>query len=225
MSGLVPTPHLSERALRVLASQPTTTDIVRMLVLWGHPFGLPLMKAVGAPKPSLLELEVALQRAFAARALASARKADAHLLAYARQVIDVMNAWSALLHFPERDPTIVDLVFVEGGRWIDRDAFSQLMSLERLEDARRAIADRFRDSAIGGAFGENERDLAELEAAVLRAQIVEQSRAARIAPDSSATLIRFALQVRAEVLNLRRVIWGVALHAPAVLLEATMVTG
>lgn len=225
MSGLVPTTELSERALRVLASQPTMTDIVRMLVLWSHPFGRPLMEAVSPSKPSLLEVEVALQRAFAARALTSASRAGAHLLAYARQVVDLMNAWSALLHFPERDPAIVDLAFVEGGRWIDRDAFTHILSLERLEDARLAVARQLQDSAIGTAFAEDARDLSELESAVLQAQIVEQSRAARVAPDGSATLIRFALQVRAEVLNLRRIVWGVALHAPAVLLEASMVTG
>ena len=38
------------------------------------------------------------------------------------QVIDMMNAWSVLLHFVERDPSIVDMTFVEGGRWLTYEA-------------------------------------------------------------------------------------------------------
>ncbi len=223
LGGLVPTMHLSERALRLLASQPTMADVVRMLVLWSHPFGASLVDSVSGSRPSLFEVEVALQRAFARRALGSARKAGRHLVEYAAQVVDVMNAWSALLHFPERDPAILDLTFIEGGRFIDRDVFAELLDLESFDDVRERLARVLRESALGDAFAGEPGDVATLETAVLRAQIAEQNRAARTEPEGTAPLISFALSVRAEVLNLRRIIWGVSLEAPGALLQAEMV--
>lgn len=223
MSGLVPTMDLTERALRLLAAQPTMVDIVRMLVLWNHPLGAPLVPTVSAPRPSLFETEVALQRAFATRALAHARKGGRHLVEYAREVVDVMNAWSALLHFPERDQAIVELSFVEGGRWIDREMFGELLACQTFEEAQRRLARQLRESPLGAAFAREPQDIASLETAVLQAQIDEQSLAARISPESAAPLISFTLQLRAEVLNLRRIIWGVALRAPAALIQAEMV--
>jgi vacuolar-type H+-ATPase subunit C/Vma6 len=222
MSGLVPTPQLSERALRLLAAQPTMADVVRVLALWDHPYAPALIPAVTKPKPSLFEVEVSLLRAFAARALSDAARGGAHLLEYARQTIDVANAWSVLLHFSERDAELVDLVFVPGGRFIDRDAFSALLALDEVEEVRKALGKTFRASALGAAFTDTETDLSMLESEVLRAQIAEQRRAARVAPESAAPLIRFALELRAELLDLQRIIWGVSLEAPAALLEARM---
>ena len=62
-----------------------------------------------------------------------------------------------------------------------------------------------------------------LETEVLRAQIAEQSRAARIMPEGAAPLISYTLELRAELLDLRRIIWGISLEAPGPLLEAGMV--
>jgi len=223
MSGLVPTASLSERALRVLASQPTPADVVRMLVLWNHPLGAPLVEVVADPRPSLFEMEVALQRGFAARALKHARAGGRHLLEYAQQLVDIMNAWSILLHFPERDESIAEASFIEGGRFIGRDVYDQLFASETLEDAQRNLARTMRETDLASAFGAELQSLASLEASVLRAQIEQQGREALVTPESAAPLIAFALRLRAEVLDLRRVIWGVALRAPAALIQTEMV--
>lgn len=223
LSGLVPTATLSERALRVLASQPTMTDVVRMLVIWDHPFGQALMAPVSRPRPSLFETEVALQRAFASRALAHAHRGGAALVGYARQVVDVMNASSALLHFAERDEDIIDATFIEGGAQIDRDAFAEVLKSETLDKARSAIALALRDSAVGSAFAADSVELGEIETALLKAQIFEQRNLARQRPDGAAPTISFALQLRAEVLDLRRIIWGIALGAPNAVLQASLV--
>jgi vacuolar-type H+-ATPase subunit C/Vma6 len=215
--------HLSERALGVLAAQPTIADVVRMLVLWNHPFGAPLVDAVAGTRPSLFQVEVALQRAFAGRALASASKAGRHLVDYARQVVDVMNVWSALLHFPERDPTIVDLTFIDGGTFVDREVFRDLLALESFIEVRERLVHVLRGSALANAVTGEPGEMANLETAVLRAQVEEQRRAARTDPEGTAPLISFALALRAEMLNLRRTIWGVALETPAALIEAEMV--
>jgi len=223
MAGLVSTTSLSERALQTLSSQPTPADVIRILVLWNHPFGAPLVGAVSGPHPSLFEIEVALERAFARSASAHAHQGGSQMVEYVEQVVDVMNAWSALLHFAERDPFIVDLAFVDGGRWLTRDVFQRLMSLETLCDLEKHLARALRKSALASAFREQIGDLAGLESAVLHAQIVWQKRSVRIDPSGAAPLIGFAIELRAQLQNLRRIIWGVALRTPAALIQADIV--
>lgn len=223
MSGLVPTTHLSERALRVLASQPTPADVVRMLVLWNHPFGPPLVSTVSESHPSLLHIEAALQRAFAERASRRAPEGGKQLVEYVQQVIDVMNAWSALLHFPERDRAIADLVFIEGGRWLGRDAFAALWELESLSAVHGRLGWELRGSPLAPAFAAELQSITELDAAVLRAQIAWQHRRIRLDPSGAAPIIAFALELRAEAVNLRRILWGLALAAPAPLIQQGLV--
>jgi vacuolar-type H+-ATPase subunit C/Vma6 len=223
IAGLVPTASLPERALVALASQPTPADVVRMLVLWSHPFGLPLLEPASGAHPALFDMEVALQRAFARRASSRAHEGGAQLVDYVGQVIDLMNAWSVLLHFVERDPSIVDLTFVEGGRWLTRTVSNKLMSLETRRDVEKRLAWELRNSPLASAFREDIDDFAELESAALRAQIIWQNRSVRIDPSGAAPVIGFAIELRAEVLNLRRIIWGVALRAPSALIQAEMV--
>jgi vacuolar-type H+-ATPase subunit C/Vma6 len=223
MAGLIPTTSLPERALLTLAGQPTPTDVIRMLALWNHPLGVPLVAAASGPHPSLFEIEVELQRAFARRASARAHQGGSQLVEYVEQVVDVMNTWSALLHFVERDPAIVDMTFVEGGRWITRDVFHKLMTLETRPQVEKRLAWELRRSALGSAFQGEIEDLAQLEGTMLRAQIDWQNRAVRVDPSGAAPIIGFAIELRAEVVNLRRIIWGVALEAPAALIQAEMV--
>ncbi|MGB3052692.1 MAG: V-type ATPase subunit [Polyangiales bacterium] len=223
MAGLVPTVSLSERALFTLASQPTPADVVRMLLLWNHPFGPSLVEAASGAHPSLFEIEIALQRAFARRASSRAREGGAQLVEYVGQVIDLMNAWSALLHFVERDPRIVELTFVEGGRWLTRTVFEKLMGVATHDDVEKQLAWELRESALAPAFRQAIDEVAGLESAALRAQIAWQNRSMRIDPSSAAPVIGFVLELRAQALNLRRIIWGVALRAPAALIQGDLV--
>ena len=223
MAGLVPTTSLPERALLTLAGQPTPTDVIRMLARWGHPLGTPLVGAASGPHPSLFEIEIELQRAFARRATARAHQGGKQLVEYVEQVVDVMNTWSALLHFVERDPAIVDMTFVEGGRWLTRDVFRKLMALETRPQLEKRLAWELRKSALASAFRHEIEDLPHLEGAILHAQIDWQNRAVRIDPSGAAPIIGFAIELRAEVVNLRGIIWGVALRAPAALIQAEMV--
>jgi vacuolar-type H+-ATPase subunit C/Vma6 len=194
-----------------------------MLVLWNHPFGIALVGASGGPHPSLFDMEVELQRAFARRAAAHAQQGGPQLLEYVQQVVDLMNAWSALLHFVERDPSIVDLTFVEGGRWLTRDVFHKLMSLQTRPQVEKRLAWELRKSPLASAFHGEVEDLADLESRALRAQIDWQNRAVRVDPSGAAPVIGFAMELRAEVRNLRGIIWGVALQAPAALIQAQLV--
>ena len=223
MAGLIPTTSLPERALLTLAGQPTPTDVIRMLALWGHSLGAPLVAAASGPHPSLFEIEVELQRAFARKASARADQGGRQLVEYVEQIVDIMNIWSALLHFVERDPSIVDMTFVEGGRWITRDVFHKLMSLETRPQVEKRLAWELRKSAFASVFRDDIEDLAELEGKMLRAQIDWQNRAVRFDPSGAAPIIGFAIELRAEVVNLRSIVWGVALQAPTALIQAEMV--
>jgi len=223
LSGLVPTIALPERALQALASQPTTTDVVRLLVLWRHPLGRPLVAAASGPHPSLFEIEVALQRAFARRASKRSHRGGSQLVSHVEQLVDVMNAWSALLHFVERDPAIIDLTFVDGGRRLDRDLFATLMSLDTRREVEARLAWELRGSELARLFRSEAGDLSELETELLRVEIRQQKKAMRTDPNGAAPILDFALELRAEVLNLTGVIWGVALRAPAALIQANMV--
>ncbi len=223
MSGLIPTVTLPERALQALSSQPTPVDVVRLLVLWNHPFGGALIEPAKAPHPSLFDMEITLQRAFARMATAHARGGGPQLVEYVQQVIDLMNAWSALLHFVERDPSIVELTFVEGGAWLTRDVFLKLMAVESRAQLEARLVWELRKSPLGNALRGGIEELAALEGKALRAQIDWQNRAMRIDPGGAAPIIGFAVELRAEVLNLRNIVWGVALRAPAALIQAELV--
>jgi vacuolar-type H+-ATPase subunit C/Vma6 len=223
ISGLVPTIDLTERALQVLAEQPTMTDVVRMLVLWGHPLGRALVEVTAAAHPSLFATEVELQRAFARRAGLHAHKGGRELVEYVEQVVDLMNIWTVLLHFPERSPELAELAFIDGGRRVDRALFEALLETDTVEEVRQRLAKALRGSTLGSVFGGEIEPISSLERRVLQAQIVEQRRAARTRPESAAPLIAFSLSLRAQALNLRRIIWGVALQAPAALVQPEMV--
>ncbi len=218
LAGLVPTASLPERALQALAAQPTVKDVIHLLGWLRHPLAPPLLEPASKPHPSLFRIEVALHRAFARRAKKNAKKGDRHLTAYVAQVIDIMNAWSVLLHLDERDPSIVDLTFVDGGDALPRDAFQRLMSLQRLGDVGDMLTRQFRGSPLARAFRRGIDDLPELESAILRAQIDQQNHSLRVDPGGTAPIIGFALELRAQLFSLRRIVWGVALRAPSALL-------
>ena len=218
LAGLVPTASLPERALQALAAQPTVRDVIHLLGWLQHPLAAPLLEPASKPHPSLFQIEVALHRGFASRAKKNARNGDRNLSAYVAQVIDIMNVWSVLLHFDERDPSIVDLTFVDGGSALPRAAFEQLMSLQRLGDVEEMLVNQFRGSPLSSPFGRSIDSPPELESAILRAQIDWQNRSLRADPSGTAPIIGFALELRAQVISLRRIVWGVALRAPPTLL-------
>lgn len=218
LTGLIPTASLPERALQALAEQHTIGSVIQLLGWLRHPLAAPLFEPASMPHPSLLRIEVALHRAFASRAKTNAKKGDRHLTAYVAQVIDIMNAWSVLLHFDEHDPSIVDLAFIEGGDSLPRDAFQRLITLQRLGEVGDGLVHQFLGSPLSSAFRRSIDNLPQLESAILRAQIEWQKRALRVDPGGTAPLIGFALELRAQVISLRRIVWGVALRAPPALL-------
>lgn len=221
IAGLLPTANLPERALWELARQPDTRGVAAVLATWRHPYADVLLPEAARAHPDLLILEASVNRRFAERVLRGARRGDKWLERYAQQVIDIENAWTALLLVNQPD-LAPDQVFVNGGRVLHRAVFDRTVgsdpkgTLGMLEQVFAAppLALEFR---TGG-------DPSRLEITVLRQQISQQQRKRRLEPLSAAPLIEFVLRLRAQILDLRRIIWGIALGAPAAVVSADLVT-
>ena len=224
LSGLIPTPALPERVLVELARQPTAAAVAALLSAWRHPYGAVLAKAAGAGQPDPFALDVALDRAFAARALAAARRAGGDLLAYVRESVDLSNAMTALvLAVAGRDVVPKD-VFLSGGERITITVFEEAVALGEPGTAGMRLARGFAPSALAEPFRHLARDFTDLEEELLRVRIRAIARRTRLAPLGPGPVLWFALRLRAQVVDLQRIVWGVALSAPRADLVAALVT-
>lgn len=226
LPGLVPTPTLPERALGELARQDTPGAVAVLLTAWQSPYGSALLAEAAAAHPDLFKLEVLLGRTFAARALRASRKAGrAGVLAdYVRQVIDLENAYTALvLAAAGRDVTPKE-AFLPGGRRVSIEVFEVVAAAGDAAEAARRLAAAFQGMPLAEAFRRYGGDPVKLEDAVLQIEIREQTQAMRRAPLGPATLLAYALRLRAQVRDLRRIIWGVALAAPRAAIVQELVT-
>jgi len=218
VAGLLPTGALPAPALAELAHQTTPAAVAAVLTAWGNPYGSALLPEAGAAQPDLLKLEVRVNRTFAARALRAARHAGhrSPLVEHVRETIDLENAATALvLAAGDRDVIPKDL-FLAGGRRVTIAAFEQAIGAGEGPAAAHRLAAAFAGTLIAGALEGSGADPAGLERALLRARIVMRRRAARDAPLGPAPVLLYALRLRAQLLDLQRIIWGVALGAPAV---------
>jgi len=225
ISGLIPTPELPERALGELARQPTPRAVAALLTAWRHPLASDLTAAASRPEPDLLEIETSLSRAFAKRALRASRRAGRRglLFQYVQQVIDLENAFTALILGADEKPDLA-AHWLPGGRAITLELAERAAASGDPASAAGLLADGFRETPLAAAFAQPDQHPAGLELAVLGAQIRELRARARVEPLSVAFLLGFALRLRAEALDVRRVIWGISLGAPARTLIEGLVT-
>ncbi|MDH4348245.1 MAG: V-type ATPase subunit [Gemmatimonadota bacterium] len=225
LSGLIPTPELPERALEELARQRTPASVASLLTAWRHPLAPAVLRDASHPEPDLFQVEIALSRAFAQRALAAARRAGRRglLFRYVRQVIDIENAFTALALSEEKEPRVAE-VWLPGGRAIALDLAQRAALSGDATAACQLLAAGFAGTTLAGVFAAPDKQPAGLELGVLAAQITELRARARIEPLSVAFLLGFALRLRAEALDIRRVIWGVSLGAPVPMLVEGLVT-
>lgn len=215
LSGLVPTPELPERALEELAHQPSAGAVASLLVAWRHPLAASLLPEAGRPEPDLLRIETALARAFARRALRAARRGGWRglLVRYVERVIDIENAYAVLALCGEKKPEIAEH-WLPGGRGVTLKLAERAAATGEPAAACHMLASAFTGSPLAGVFADPAGNPAGLELAVLAAQIDELRGLARTAPLSPAPLLSYALRLRAEVLDVRRVVWGISLGAP-----------
>lgn len=222
LSGLIPTTELPERALEELARQPTAPAVVALLAMWGHPLGKAALSAAAGAEPDLLSLETAITTAFIQRALRGARRAGRHgpLYRYVRQLVDIQNAYAAMVLSQEKGEPRVAEQWLPGGVGIPLPLFERAVATRDYTAAARLLATGFTGSRLAEAFTHPDSHPAGLERAVLGAVIAELGDLIRTDPLSIATVLSYALRLRAEALDVRWLIWGISLGAPsAALLE------
>jgi vacuolar-type H+-ATPase subunit C/Vma6 len=227
IAGAIPTPSLPERALAELARQAAPGAIAALLVAWRHPYGAPLRDALGgragAREPDLLRLELALNHCFAARAPRLAGRAGA-LADYVRETLDLENALAALVLAGREDDLTPRDAFLAGGRLVTIAAFEEAVATGGPARAAARLATALRGSPLAAPLSAAPSDPTGVEDAALRARILAWHQAARRNPLGPAPVLAYALQLRAQTVDLRRAIWGVALGAPAVMIAAELVT-
>jgi vacuolar-type H+-ATPase subunit C/Vma6 len=220
LASLIPTPALPERALRELAAQPSPGAIAVLLTAWGNAYGAALLREAKATQPDLLVIESSLSVTFARRALRGARASgSAFLVDYVRDTIDLENATTVLVLAGGEADSPGKRAFVEGGRRLSLEAFLHALAAADAAAAGTRLAAAFRPTALAAVF-ERVSSAATIEDELLRARIGLLHDAERQDPAGLASVLEFALRVRAEVIDVRRVIWGVALGAPRAALVA-----
>jgi vacuolar-type H+-ATPase subunit C/Vma6 len=225
VTGLIPTPALPERALQELGRQSTLAAAISLLSIWKNPYAPPLREALTATEPDLLKLEVLLNRAFAARALHGARRAGKRslLLEYVRETIDLENAFTAVVMAGETGARGGADLYLPGGRVVDRVLLDAAMGSGSPTLAAQRFATVFAGTALSRPFVEATVGAGDLERLILRARIADLRKKAFHAPLDAAPVLCYALQVRAQVLDLRHIIWGISLAAPGTMLEQKLV--
>lgn len=214
LAGLIPTPALPERALRELAVQPSSGAVAVLLTAWGNAYGTALLREAKAAQPDLLAIESGLTVTFAQRALAGARGTGSGLVVdYVRDTIDLENATVALMLAGGEADLPGKTAFVEGGRRLRLATFLDAIAAGDIAAAGRCLAKAFRPTPLAAAF-ERAGDASSIEEQLLRGRIAMIREAERRDPAGPASVLGFALRVRVEVFDVRRVIWGVELGAP-----------
>ena len=225
LAGLIPTRTLPERALAQLAAQPAPAAIATLLLAWDHPFGAALLPLAQGTQPDLLALEFRLDAAFAAQALRGARAAHQHdLVAYVRETIDLDNACAALVLATHEGELRPSDAFVSGGARLTLAGFLDALGAREVGEAGRRLAAVFRPAALAAVFERAVSERATVEGALLRHRIAALAAAARRDPAGVASVLWFALRQRAEVIDLRRIIWAASLAAPRSVIADTLVT-
>lgn len=221
LAGLVPTPTLPERALSELAEAPSPAAVAALLTIWGHPFAPGLRLAAGAAAPDPLALDIALDRAWAARARAGAKRGGPELTRFVADAVDLANAGTALVMAGSPRPRVTEQ-FLEGGRHLDRARYVELLAKSRAT-ATGLLAATFAETPYAPVF--RAAPLHGLDEAILTARVAVQRAAARRAPLGPAPVLWYALELRAETVAVSRIIWGVALGAPSEILAPAGAAG
>jgi vacuolar-type H+-ATPase subunit C/Vma6 len=219
-AGLMPTPALPVAALDELAHRQRLRDVATTLSAWGNPYGSAMMNEALRDTPDLFALQLALDRAYAKRAVPIAERAGDALGWYVHMLIDAENARAALAvadHAVEREP---HSLFIDGGDLVPFELFVDLAAREP-NDARSRLARVFGGTVLAPVVNGSGD---ERYGATLTAMLRHLRRIVRADPLSLSAILHYVLELRAELQDLARIIWGIALQAPRRRLVARLVT-
>jgi vacuolar-type H+-ATPase subunit C/Vma6 len=215
--GLIPTPALPDRALVQLAGAPDLSAVAGLLAAWGSPYAAAVLEQAGRQQPDLLALEHSLMETWAGRAQRSAGRAGRAMVLHVHRLVDLANSWSALLAATQGREGDPSGLFLDGGELVTRDAFMRAVTAPDAAAAAAALDEVVRHSPLEAVTSTvpaaNDR--------VQRALMQEQQDLARREPLGLSPVITFWLRLHAEVEAVQRVIWSLALGAPAPQLTGT----
>jgi vacuolar-type H+-ATPase subunit C/Vma6 len=224
LSGLIPTPSLPERALEEMARLRTPKEIVAILALWRNPYAKALQAEVGRLEPGLLRLELALSRHFASRAVRAARWECRELRRFVTEAIDIENVSSALLLAPGSADVEVEDAFLAGGTHVAREIFLSAGRSGSAAAAASALAESLESTPFAEPLRRHSGEPAKVERALFQARLREWRKEARGNPLSPAPFLAYMLRLRAQVMDLQNIAWGIAIGAPAAPLTGDLVT-
>lgn len=220
LAGLLPTPALPSPALEQLALAARLREFAATLTSWGNTYGRVILAESLRPQPDLFLMQLALDREFARRTLDAALHAGEPLRGYVRLQIDVENARTALAAAAgtlEHDP---QSLFIAGGDAITPELFRSLAT--STESEARARLSRVVAGTVLAPIAPEGRD--DGDAALLTALLRDMHRTVRLDPVSLAVVLEYVLRLRAELQDLSRVIWGIAMQLPRRRIIAKLVT-
>ena len=224
LSGLIPTPSLPERALEELARLRTPGEIVAILALWRNPYAKALQAEVGRLEPGLLRLELALNRHFASRSVRAARWESRELRRFVTEAIDIENVVSALLLAPGSTDVEAEEAFLAGGTHVAREVFLLASRGGSTDASASALAESLKSTPFAEPLRRHAGEPAKVERELFRARLREWMQEARSNPLSPAPFLAYMLRLRAQVMDLQNIVWGIAIGAPAVPLTGDLVT-
>lgn len=225
LAGLVPTPGLPEEALRAAATAASPAAALEPLRERGHPLVPPAGPALGSLPAELFDIQLEIDRRFAHRAMQAAGRARSAIGRFARETIDLENVWTALLWPGDEAEPDGGRLFLPGGERLGRDAFDRALAAVGLAERRRIVADALARGPLAPALADPAVPVGLLEARALAARIEAWTRRSRVEPLGAAPLLLFFLRLRAEAMDLRRIVWGIAMDAPASVVGSEWVTG
>lgn len=220
-SSLIPTAALPASALEELARQADLSHVAALLTAWQNPYGAALLEEGTREHPNLFLVLLALDRAYVGRAVKTARRAGRALLSHVRLQIDAQNAWTALA-LSDHAEDHADALFLEGGLRLSRGLFLTLARARDSGEARSRIASELRGTAVARVLADTEH--ATPEDALLAASLRRSIQAARQNPLDVGVILRYTLRLRAEVRDVARIAWGIALDRPREQLAAALVS-
>ncbi len=114
-------------------------------------------------------------------------------------------------------------LFLAGGARVTEERFRAMVASGDPARAGRELAALFAGTALAQAF-EDAAEGRQAERAALGALIERYRRVSRLDPLGAGPLLSFLFRLRAEAVDLRRIVWGLHMRAPAATIAAGLVT-
>jgi hypothetical protein len=214
LAGLVPTPALTPRRLEELARAADPRALASKLAIFRFPDAGAFAAAAAVVRPDLAAMERTLRARFGVRLREIARRGERELAREAEFTIDLDNAVAAAALAGGDEPVRED-DFLEGGRKLSRGRFARAAASASSGAAVALLSGAFADREIGRAFQASVVSPARLGERLVAARLARATAEARLRPLGSAPVLELALSMRALGMAISRLVWGLALAAPA----------